>query len=69
MFYLKYENLEIDVFLEKSENFPNISFDATGWGDIWKFSSEYFERNTIWMPGDIWKFDQNSEKFYDFLCW
>ena len=64
MFHLKYENLEMAIFLEKSENFPNISFDATGWGgDIWKFSSEYFERNTIWKPGkhleiwaEFWKF-------------
>ena len=43
------------IFSENLRNFQTKYFGAAGWTNFWKFSSEYFDRNTIWKSEEIFR--------------
>ena len=45
--------LDPPIFSENLRNFQTKYFGAAGWKDFWKFSSEYFDKKTIWKSVEI----------------
>ena len=40
-----------------------------GWTDFRKFSSEYFDRKTIWTSEEIFRILIILSEFWEYLCW
>ena len=54
-FWQKSENFEPTNFFRKSGKFSDKIFWCSCWTDFWKFSSEYFNRNTFWKSEEIFR--------------
>ena len=64
------KNLKIlnpPICSEKLRNFQTKDFCAAGMTDFWKFSSEYFERNTIWKSD--FRFLRILSEFLEIFVW
>ena len=64
------KNLRIlnpQIFSEILRNSQTKYFGAAGWTDFWKFSSEYFDRNTFWKSEEIVRILRILSEFWEFF--
>ena len=57
------------IFSEILRNSQTKYFGAAGWTNFWKFSSEYFDRNTFWKSVEIVRILIIFSEFWELLCW